>query len=160
MRHFLLIAGLVSITLVASAVESKPKHVFIKDSCGGPLGSEVVASLRQEIRASAGYQLASSLNDDGGYKVVITINVTCVESTLPTSERVVSIASIFGTGNCTFDSCSMASNESTLGASLCSGRSGAGCGKDLYVSLGDYMSREGGYIFLHLSEDRKKVLGN
>jgi len=159
-RKFLLILAFVSTSLVANAVESKPMHVFIKASCGGLLGSEILASLRQEIRASAGYQLATSLTDDGGYMVVITVNLTCVESTLPTSERVVSIASIFGAGTCTFGSCHMASNESTLGASLCSGKSGSGCGRDLYASLDEYMSREGGAMFRELSEDRKKALGN
>jgi len=160
MKTFLLILGLVSVSSIANAVESKPVHVFIRASCDGPLGSEVVASLRQEIRASAGYQLATSLDDDGGYKVVVTVNVTCVESTLPTSERVAAIASIFGTGTCTFGSCNMASNEFTLGASLCSGKTGAGCGRDLYVSLDTYMSGEGGANFRQLSEDRKKALGN
>lgn len=142
----------------ANAVEPNPKHVFIRSDCSGPLGSEIVASLREQIRESAGYQLATSLTDDGGYYVVLTIYLECLESALPSSERIVSIASIFGTGTCTFDSCHVTSNESTLEASLCSGKSGAACGKDLYVSLDEYMSKNGGYVFHTLSEGRKKAL--
>jgi hypothetical protein len=155
----LIILWIIVLSATANAVE-KPKFVFIKSHCAGPLGEEILASFRQEVRASAGYQLATALTDDGGYDVVITAYVTCVESTLPSSERVVSVASIFGTGTCTAGSCSTSSNEPTLQAMLCSGKSGAGCGKDLYVSLDDYMSKEGGYIFRELSDSRKKALGN
>jgi hypothetical protein len=153
------VLGLLLASLTANAVE-KPKSVFIKSYCTGPLGTEILASFRQEIRASAGYQLATSLTDDGGYDVVVTAYITCVESTLPTSERVVSVASIFGTGTCTGGSCSVSSNEPTLQAMLCSGKRGTGCGRDLYVSLDDYMSKDGGYIFRQLSDSRKRALGN
>ena len=114
--------------------------------------------LRQEIRASAGYQLATSLTDDGGYDVVVTAYISCVESMI-VGERVASVASIFGTGTCTGDSCSVSSNEPTLQALLCSGRKGVQCGSDIYVSLDQYMSNEGGYIFRELSGSRKRVLG-
>lgn len=150
--------GLLLASLAANAVD-KPKHVFIKGDCAGPLGAEIVTSLRQEIRASAGYQLATSLTDDGGYDVIITIYIECAESTLPTSKPIVSVASIFGTGTCTVGSCSISSNEHSLEAALCSGNNGVKCGKDLYVSLDEYMSKDGGEIFRLLSEGRKKALG-
>lgn len=160
MRRCFVVLGLLLASLAANAVD-KPKYVFVKDSCTGLLGAEVLTFFRQEIRASAGYQLATSLTDDGGYDVVVTVYITCVESTLPTtSERVVSMASIFGTGTCTGGSCAVSSNEPTVGAALCSGKSGARCGRDLYVSLDGYMSKEGGRIFRQLSESRKRVLGN
>lgn len=151
------VAVLFLITLSAQAVEPAPKHVFIRDTCDGPLGSEIVSSLRQQLRASGGYQVANALTDDGGYSVVITVYLSCVESVLPTGERVASVASIFGTGTCTAGSCTVTSNESTLGAELCSGRSGAGCGKDLYVSLDRYMNKSGGYIFNVLSDGRRRA---
>jgi hypothetical protein len=159
MRTCLIVLALVLCSSAAQAVESKPMHVWIKDFCTGPLGQEIVTSLRQEIRASAGYQLAASLADDGGDQVVVTIYITCTESTWGnTRERVVSLASIFGTGVCTLGSCSITSNEGTLGALLCSGKSGVGCGKDIYVELDNYMSKEGGEMFRRLSESRKKDL--
>ncbi len=157
MRTYFLVPVLLLASLTADAVE-KPKSVFVKSNCTGPLGSEILTSFRQEIRASAGYQLATSLTDDGGYDVVITAYISCVESMI-VGERVASVASIFGTGTCTGDSCSISSNEPTLQALLCSGRKGVQCGRDIYVSLDQYMSNEGGYIFRELSESRKRVLG-
>jgi hypothetical protein len=163
MRESIKVAAIAVILIfssIACGAVDKPKHIFIRDFCTGPLGSEIMSSFRQEIRASAGYELAASLADHGGDEVVITVYVTCTESRLPTSERVVSVGSIFGTGTCSAaDSCHINSNESTLGALLCSGKSGTGCGKDLYVSMDDYMSKEGGEIFRYLSEGRKKALG-
>lgn len=58
--------ALILASAAANAVENKPKHVFVRSSCKEPLSMEVVASFRHEIRASAGYQLSDSLNDDGG----------------------------------------------------------------------------------------------
>jgi hypothetical protein len=157
-RKYLAIIGLLLISVTAHAVETKPKHVFIRSDCDGTLGSEIVTSLRDAIRASPGYQLASSLTDDGGYDVVLTIYVECSESALPTGERIASVASIFGTATCTLGSCTVASNESTLEASLCSGTSGTRCGKDLYTTLDGYMSKSGEYLFDRLSESRQKAL--
>ena len=162
MKKHVAISMLVSVLLAAAnAVESKPKHVFIRDSaCDGQVSSTMMAALRQEIRASAGYQLATSLSDTGGHDVVITVYVVCVEGTLPTnSEHVVSMATIFGTGTCTFGSCNVTSNESSMGAWLCSGHQGSSCGKDIYTTLDQYMSKDGGRIFDDLSKERIKSMG-
>ena len=78
-RTHLTIFALILVSLAANAVESKPKHVFVKSSCKEPLGMEVLASFRQ-VGASAGYQLAKSLDDDGGYDVVITVDIVCGEA--------------------------------------------------------------------------------
>lgn len=160
MSKHVVVLGLFFVSLAASAVETKPKHVFVKADCAGPLGSEIAASLRHELRASSGYQLATSLDDDGGYDVVIAVYITCVETTLSPTERVVSVASIFGTGTCTLGSCNVTSHESSLAATLCSGNQGSGCGRELYVSLDGFMSEGGGRAFRQLSEARKKAVGN
>ena len=163
MKKHVAVATLVfTLLAAANAVESKPKHVFIKDSaCDGQLSSSMMASLRQEIRASAGYQLAASLDDTGGKDVVITLYAVCLETTLPhsNSEHVVSLSTIFGTGTCTFGNCTVSSNESSLGAWLCSGNQGSSCGKDIYATLDQYMSKEGGRLFDNLSKERIKSLG-
>lgn len=150
----------VGLWTVAHGVDSPPKRVFLRArSCDEQLSSDIIASLRQEIRASAGYQLATSLSDSGGYEVVITVYATCVEAVLPTNrEHVASIAVIFGTGACTMGSCTVQSNESTLDAVLCSGRQAQVCGRNLYTSLDGYMSKGGGFIFDDLSRARIKVL--
>ena len=160
-KHVASVMLIFTLWTAAHAVEAKPKHVFIKDSaCDGQVSASMMASLRQEIRASAGYQLATSLTDTGGHDVVITIYAVCVEGTLrPNSEHVVSVATIFGTGTCTFGSCNVTSNESSMGAWLCSGAQGSSCGKDIYTTLDQYMSKEGGRIFDDLSKERIKLMG-
>jgi len=149
-----------SVWSAAHGVDTRPKHVFVKDTgCQGQLSSDVMASFRQEIRASAGYQIATSLSDSGGYEVVVTVYAMCIETVLPVNgEHVVSIATIFGTGTCTSGSCTVRSNESTLGAMLCSGREAQGCARDFYTSLDGYMSKGGGFIFDDLSRARIQVL--
>jgi hypothetical protein len=139
----------------------KPRHIFvISHYCGETLGSRVLAALRDEVRASHGYQLATSLTDDGGYDVVITLSVVCNENTLPTSEKVVSIAAILGTGTCTAGNCSIVPDATTLLSVLCSGNKGAECGKDIYSYLDGYFSGEGGRGFEALSDARKKAMSN
>lgn len=157
-RHLTMLA-LILAALAANGVEDRPKHVFVKSSCKEPLGMEVLASFRQEIRASAGYQLATSLSDDGGHNVVITVDIVCGEEAVA-SVRMASVASLFGTGTCAFGTCSITPNQLTLEARLCGESQGAMCGKSIFVSLDEYMSRDGGHMFRELSEARKKALGN
>jgi hypothetical protein len=160
MKHLVLF-GLLCIPSMVKAVVDKPKHVFvISHHCDEPLGSKLLTVFREEIRASHGYQLATAMTDDGGYDVVITLSVVCTENSLPTSEKVVSIAVIVGTGTCTADRCTILPDVTTLLSLLCSGNKGADCGKDLYSFLDDYMSGEGGRSFQQLSDARRKVLGN
>jgi hypothetical protein len=141
-------------------VDTAPKHVFLKNmGCDGQLSADIIASLRQEVRASAGYQLATSLDDSGGYEVVVTVYVVCIETLLAGSrEHVASLATIFGTATCTLGSCHVTSNEGSLGAMLCSGKQSQGCGRDLYTTLDQYMSGDGGFIFNSLSKARIKAM--
>src|SRR5580698_4283999 len=102
MMKRLVLLALVCIPSIVKAVVDKPKHVFvISHHCTEPLGSKFLTAFREEIRASHGYQLATSLTDDGGYDVVLTVSVVCNENSLPTSEKVISVAVIIGTGTCT-----------------------------------------------------------
>jgi hypothetical protein len=73
----------------------------------------MVASFRQEMRTSAGYQLADSLNDDGGHDVVISVDIVCGEAVIG-SGRMASVAPLFGTGTCTFGPCTITLNQGTL----------------------------------------------
>jgi len=158
-RRLLTIFALILASAAANAVENKPKHVFVKSSCKEPLSVEVAASFHQEIRASAGYQLADSLNDDGGHDVVITVDIVCGEAVIG-SVRMASVASLFGTGTCTFGQCTITPNQLTLQTQLCGENQGARCGKAIFVSLDEYMSRDGGDMFRQLSEARRKALAN
>jgi hypothetical protein len=157
MKKYLLLVGFLAMyPALAHAVEPKPKHIFVKTDCQDTLGMEVATALREAIRASAGYQLAENLTDDGGYGLVITMNVECTESKMPNGELVVAIASVVGHGSCTGPrNCSISPFVETLEASLCSGSTGARCGRDLYNSMDLYMSNAGNYIFKTMSERLK-----
>jgi hypothetical protein len=157
MKKCLLLALLAASLSSAHAVDPKPKRVFVKADCSETLGSQIAASLREAIRASAGYQLADNLDDDGGYHVVLTIHLECTEAKSPTGEQIVSMASIFGTGTCTLGSCHITPAIDTLEASLCSGSKGQACGRDIYNTLDEYMSKSGGYVFRKLVELRQDV---
>lgn len=135
----------------AGAVLPKPKHVFITSQCPESLGQEILASLRDAVRASPGYQLATSLKDDGGLGVVVTIFMSCSEVDSPGVGKLVSVASILGTGKCFLDHCNVTSNELTLDAMLCGNRSGERCGQDLYRLMDEYMTGVGAYPFSVLS---------
>ena len=147
------------ICISAHAVEPAPKHVFVKADCSGPLGAEAVTSLKEAIRRSAGYQLASTLVDDGGYGVVLTVFLECSESVLRSKEAIISIASIFGTAVCDpTPSCIVTNEESSLEASLCSGNTGTECGRDLYLFLDQWMDKEGESWFRRRVEAGQKKL--
>ncbi len=138
----------------AGAATSNPKRIFIHADCSGPLGGQIVTSLRDSIRASAGYELVNRLDDNGGYGVVITIYMTCAEQRLVTGEEVATAASIFGRATCTTGRCNVYSDEDTLASSLCSGIQGQACGKDLYTAIDAYMSGTGGEAFNYLAHSR------
>lgn len=161
MRSYLIFLGLLFATMSGGAAEPGPKYIFVTDDCAAPLGAEVVASFKQEVRASTHYQLAKDLMDDGGYRVVITIKITCSEKLSPTSERTVAVASIMGLGACSsFMSCTDSIYDQTLHASLCGGTEGVRCGRDLFLCLDEYMNGDGLYLFRLISEAQKKAAGN
>jgi hypothetical protein len=144
----------------AAAAEPGAKFIFVTDDCSAPLGSEVVASFKQEVLASPHYRLAKDMMDDGGYRAVITIRITCSEKASPASERTVAVASIIGFGACnTSVNCTNSLEFPTLRASLCGGAEVAKCGKDLFISLDTYMNGDGLYSFRLVSEARKKAAG-
>jgi hypothetical protein len=159
MKRILIVAALLtaSLSLRACAVESNPKRVFIhSESCDGQLGSEVLTSFRESIRASSGYQITTDMRDSGGRGVVITVYIVCSETALATHERIISIASIVGTGVCVSSSyCTVTSNEASLDTQLCSGDSGRACGADTFTALDRYMSGPvGGSVFDSLSKEK------
>lgn len=129
-----------SCLLLASAVPSyaleRPKNVFIVASCDGIIGSSVVSSLREEIRRSQGYQLATRLDDDGGRGVVLTIYISCTESK---TEGIAAVAKIYGQGRCVLG-CHVNSYEDTLGSLLCSSNVAVECGRRIFSDFDDYWS--------------------
>ena len=90
---------------------------------------------------------------------MITVDIVCGEAVIG-SVRMASVASLFGTGTCTFGRCTITPNQLTLQRQLCGENQGARCGKPIFVSLDEYMSRDGGDMFRQLSEARRKALAN
>ena len=115
----------------------RPKNVFIVSSCDGEIGSGVLTSLREEIRRSQGYQLATRLDDDAGRGVVLTIYVSCTESH---SAAIAAVGKIYGQGRCIFGSCHVNSYEQTLGTLLCSSNVATDCGRRIFRDFDDYWS--------------------
>ena len=155
-RHGAITMLLFALWASAQATDNRRKHVFIEDTaCDSQFSSIVIASLRKNIRESEAYQLATSMKDSGGLRVVIAIYMICTEATLNSSERVASLATIFGFVRCDDASCHSATDEQSLGVFLCSGNRGVGCGRDIYTALADYMSKDGSLIFNSLSKERE-----
>jgi hypothetical protein len=133
--RFLFSIFLIASTLPASALD-RPKNVFIVASCDGTIGSTVLTSLREEIRRSQGYQLATRLDDDGGRGVVLTIYMSCTESRVA---GMAAVAKIYGQGRCVFG-CHVNSDEGTLGSLLCSSNVAVECGRRIFRDFDDYWS--------------------
>lgn len=138
MKYLALIL-LLSTSLMCCAVDT-PKRVFIKASCDGRISSTILTSLREEIRGSKGYQLTTSLNDDGGLGAVLTIYVTCTELKGQGNSGIAAIAAIYGQARCISDSCHVNSYESTLRSALCGSNTAEECGRDLFRDFDDYWS--------------------
>jgi hypothetical protein len=117
-----------------------PKAVFIKaTSCTDTIPAAAVSSFREEIRGSNGYRLASSLTDDGGLGVVLTIYLNCAQDGEGRS-GIASIATIYGGGRCVLGSCHVNSYESTLQSLICGGNVAKDCGKEMFTAFDNFWS--------------------
>ncbi len=149
----MVLLGLFS-SIPSATAQERPQSVFIETRCSGSLSGEAIASLRDSIRQSSGYRLASAIDDDGGYKVVITLHIVCIEGKLFGGEGIASFASTVGRAACTFGSCNETFDKDSLATFLCSGPEAKGCGKDLYSRMDEYMSGPGQVPFGMLSKAR------
>ena len=129
-------AGLFLVSTLTLHALDRPKNVFIVASCDGNIGSSIVSSLREEIRRSQGYQLATRLDDDAGRGVVLTIYMSCTESR---GAGMAAVAKIYGQGRCNFG-CHVNSFEGTLGSLLCSTDVATECGRRIFRDFDDYWS--------------------
>lgn len=138
----LILLSLLSTSLTCQAVGT-PKRVFIHAvSCTDTIPLAVISSLRDEIRGSNGYQLVTSLSDDGGTGVVLTIYINCAQVGEGRA-GIAAIAFILGQAeNCSLlgSSCEVASNEFTLQSMVCGGSVGTDCGRALFRSFDNYWS--------------------
>jgi hypothetical protein len=130
---------LLSISAACHSVEV-PKRVFVKAGCPGPVSSTVLASFREAVRASSGYQLTTSLADDGGIGAVLTIYMVCTDIADDQNSDIAAVAAIYGQGRCVLGSCHTNSFESTLKSLLCGSKTATECGKLLFRNFDDYWS--------------------
>jgi hypothetical protein len=136
LQSLVVLAGLLLASPLLSRALERPKNVFIVASCDGNIGSAVVSSLREEIRRSQGYQLATRLDDDAGRGVVLTIYISCTESR---GAGMAAVAKIYGQGRCVLG-CHVNSYEETLGSLLCSADVAVECGRRIFRDFDDYWS--------------------
>jgi len=134
-RRLVAISLLTLVPLAGWAADT-PKSVFVKASCQNKISSEVVSSLREEIRKSERYRLAQNLADDGQTGVVFTINVSCTEG-----KSVVAIASVFGAAKCfSVANCHHTVDGSSIRADLCDAKISADCGRTIFKVFDGYVN--------------------
>ena len=139
MTKRLILTALLSTSLTCFAV-GKPRHVFVQAaSCTDTVPSAMLTSLREEIRGSNGYQLATSLADDGDIGAVLTIYLNCTQDGEGRS-GVAAIAAIYGQAKCVWDSCHVTSNELTLRSMICGANVSTECGRALFRDFDNYWS--------------------
>jgi hypothetical protein len=137
MRSFLRVLVLVSTsTLALIAVQSADAQqpVFIKGACVDKISSDVVSSLKSEIRNSQKYRLAHDLSDKGQMDTVLTIDIDCAER-----NSVAAVATVFGRAKCFgTKNCHIAVDGTSVRADLCSAGTASECGRSLFKAVDDY----------------------
>lgn len=130
----ILISTFIYAFLVGHAAEAQ-KPVFVKGICLDPISSNVMSSLKEEIRKSSKYRLVRDMYDEGQMDVVLTINVSCTERT-----NVAAIATVFGAVKCFgTNNCHHAIDGASVRANLCSADATPECGRELLKAFDDYV---------------------
>jgi hypothetical protein len=123
------------VPFIGHAADSS-KSVFVKAGCLDSISSDVLSSLKEEIRNSQNYRLAHNLGDGDQRGVVFTINLSCTER-----ENVAAIATVFGAAKCfSSTNCHHAIDGSSIRADLCHANAAAECGKALFKAFDDYIN--------------------
>src|SRR4029077_19587156 len=96
----------------------KSKPVFVKSVCNGKISSDLLSSLRDEIRSSQKYQLVSSLDDNGRMDLVVEVLMSCAER-----ENVVAVATVYGIAKCSAPkNCHASVDGYSLNVALCASK--------------------------------------
>lgn len=122
-------------TFAAGQVADAQRPVFIKGVCLEKISSDVLSSLKNEIRNSQKYRLVRDQSDEGKMDIVLTINMSCTEH-----KDISAIATVFGRVKCFGPTnCHHAIDGSSVRADLCNGDAATECGRSLFKAFDDYV---------------------
>ena len=131
-----LVLILLSIPSLAVSAAESPRPVFIRAACDGKVSSIVLSSLREEIRTSREYELASTLDDNGRMDEVHTIYMSCTER-----KAVAAVATNYGLARClSGTNCHSIVDGSSIRSDLCDASAAEECGRALFKAFDDYIS--------------------
>ena len=132
------IAGLMVTGSFASAQTSESqKPVFIRANCDGKTIA-VLGSLSNQMFASGKYVVIPTLDDHGKMDEVFEVYMHCAQR-----DDVVAIATSYGKGRClSVNKCGSVVDGSSIRSTLCDRRAIGECGKTLFTSFDEYVSRQ------------------
>jgi hypothetical protein len=120
---------------ITASATNAPKPVFIKPTCDSKISQIVLSSLRDEIRASPRYRLATNLADEGRMDLVLTLNISCSER-----DNVAAVAIVYGVAKCFADkNCHLSIDGTSIRAEVCEANAENDCGRRLFKTFDDYV---------------------
>ncbi len=130
------------VSLPANAADA-PTSVFVHAACDGKISDEVLSSLREGIRTSRKYQLASKLDDGGHMGIVLTIYMSCTER-----NDVAAVATSYGFAKCYGEkNCHLSIDGRSIKSTLCDAKTATECGRGLFKAFDDYLNSPNGATF-------------
>jgi len=130
------------VSLSANAADGAAP-VFVHATCGGKISDEVLSSLREAIRTSEKYQLASKLDNGGRMDIVLTVYMSCTER-----DDVAAIATSYGFAKCYGEkNCHLSVDGHSIKSTLCDAKAATECGRGLFKAFDDYMNGPNGATF-------------
>jgi hypothetical protein len=114
------------------------KPVFIHANCDGQTAATVLGSLKEQMIASRKYVVIPRLDDSGGGVEVLEIYMHCTQR-----GDVVAVATSYGKGRCLSENrCGSMIDGSSIKSTLCDGHAAGECGRTLFASFEEYVSRQ------------------
>ncbi len=92
--------------------------------------------MREGLRTSQKYQLASKLDNGGRMDVVLTIYMSCTER-----NDVAAVATSYGLAKCYGEkNCHLSVDGHSIKSTLCEAKAATECGRSLFKAFDDYMN--------------------
>jgi len=114
------------------------KPVFVHANCDGKAAATVLGSLKEEMTASGRYVVIPRLDDSGNADDVFEIYMDCTQR-----DNVVAVATSYGKGRClSKNKCVSMVDGGSIKSTLCDGHAAGECGKTLFASFEEYVSRQ------------------
>jgi hypothetical protein len=133
------ILGLIVARFPAAAQTStSPKPVFIHANCDGKEADAVLGSLKEQMAGSRKYVVIPRLDDDGRTDEVFEIYMHCSQR-----NDTLAVATSYGRGKCVaVDRCGSMIDASSIKSTLCESLATRECGKILFNSFDEYVTRQ------------------